>query len=255
MRPDLDLEHGLRRRERAAGSQADRDDAIETAAKAFLSGGDPWQARTMLGSRTYSGPASVLVAAPFVAVFGRINEISFVFWVGFLAALLIGDLRSRNGSLLLLGLLWYVGNFELYYAQHWSLDELFYPQLWIVLAWASWSRGRPRLSGVALAAAVLSRVNYVFLAWAFVCWAIQETNRRNRVWRLFQGSLLGSALFLLPVAGVCGFGALRDFAEISLGVGERPSSAGSLAAVVTGAATAALGASSGLRFSPRSFSC
>jgi hypothetical protein len=82
-----------------------RDDAAEMTTRAFLQGKNPWNHVSELGVSATTGPASILLAIPFVAAFGEINWMSFLFWVLMFAVLLIGDIREENDSFPILALI------------------------------------------------------------------------------------------------------------------------------------------------------
>ena len=175
-----------------AGS--DRDDAAEIATSGFLHRHNPWEQRTQIGNVITTGPGTLLLAAPFVAVTHHIDWLTFAFWMFFAAVLLIEDIRQRNQTWLPLCLLYFAGVFLIETAQHWSLEELSYGCVFIVLAtWAA-RRGAAACMGAALAFAFLIRANYAFVAFGVVLWWWLE---EGASWRALARAALGGATTLL----------------------------------------------------------
>jgi hypothetical protein len=195
----------------AHDSASVRDEAAEYTAREFLAGRDPWSHpdRTVMPLTT--GYSAVLFLSPFVAVFGRIDEAAFLFWCAFLLALLLADLRHRNGAFLPLSLAYLAGALELFHTQNWALDELYFPFAFILLALALARRHQAVLCGVALAVCVFWRPNYAFVCLGFVIWlsgTLAASRRVNVLARLAVGFVLGAVGVLSPFVARSGLGGL-----------------------------------------------
>jgi hypothetical protein len=210
---------------------ADRDEAVEIAAASLLRGANPWQERTALGSAITTGPSSILAATPFVWLFGRIDVMSLLFWIGLLACLLLGDLQKRNDSFTLLSLFYYLGIFELYRAQYWSLEELYHPLVMVAVAVAAQRRGRAGAVGAVIGIALLWRASYLFAVIAFLSW-LAESRRPRSFWvNMAAGCLVTVTICLALVAARAGISSLGDYASTLSSVADQPAPGGSLAAV------------------------
>jgi hypothetical protein len=222
-------------------ASANRDEAAEFAAKAFVAGVSPWGDPAAVGGNVTTGPASVLITTPFVSAFGRINELSFVFWLGFLAFLAWGDLTMRNGSFLDLALFYSLGQFEIVAAQYWSLEELYYPHLLLAVAFLAIARQRYVLAGALLALSVLCRTNYLFLVVGFLAWV--SVRERDRRWlrSAATGALLGLAGVLFPFVLRGGYGVLADYVRVTAAVGGQELVGGVLMTLPARATAATLG--------------
>jgi hypothetical protein len=111
-----------------------RDDAVEMTTKAFLRGENPWNNMPELGVQATTGPASILLAMPFVMIFGEINLLTFLFWVLIFAISLVGDIQNKNNSFPILSLLFITGIFGFSHTLFWSLDELYFPFWHVAIA-------------------------------------------------------------------------------------------------------------------------
>ncbi len=184
-----------------------RDVAAEATARALLRGQNPWNHTPELkGVLATTGPASVLLAVPFVWVFDEINWLAFGFWVSFFVVLAVSDLHQHNSTFPGLALIFLLGVFGFAVTLQFSLDELYFPVLWIVAAYVAISYKQWLLAGILLAAAVLSRADYVFLVAGLLLWlAGRATAWARRPWLMLgAGSLLGAALILAPFVLVGG---------------------------------------------------
>jgi hypothetical protein len=187
----------------AQDKDSTRDAAVEVTAAALLHGENAWNANPGVPATT--GPTSILLALPFVFVFGTINGLSFAFWVLFFLALLAFDLHYQNDTWPTLVMLFMLGLFSFEHTLFWSLEELYYPVLFLVLAY--WLATRRQWWGVgALAAAcLLSRLNYVFLLMGLGYWYLFEFQFSWRALaKMGAGFLLGGAAILLPFVMVGG---------------------------------------------------
>ena len=180
-----------------AGS--DRDEAVEIGAQALLGGQNPWAQTTHRLSPITSGPASIIFALPWVWVFHRINELTFVSYVALFTLLFAGDVRCQNNTFLALGLFFLAGFFGFHHTLYWSLDELYYAYAALVAAWIVLQRRWLVGAGVCLACAIGSRASYVFPVFALLCWYWYGRRPSARdLARLGAGALLGFLLIAAP---------------------------------------------------------
>ena len=182
-----------------------RDEALEGTARALLQGRNAWSGVTPLGAQATTGPASILLALPFVAVSGEVNGLSFLFWAAFFAMLLWFDLERRNDSFSLLTVLFMTGALGFQQTLGWSLDELYYPYLFFGLSYVCLRRGWFVASGALLASTVLFRASYVFTVVAFVGWLVLAGPRTRREFvRLAAGGVAAILLVLTPFVVIGG---------------------------------------------------
>ncbi len=174
-----------------------RDEAVEVAAQTILHGENAWNRN--VGAPITTGPTSILIALPFVLLFGEINWLSFLFWMVFYMVLLRGDLIYRNQSWPIMVMFLVLGYFGFEHTLYWSLDELYYPILYLVGAYFLINRNNFLSVGVLIAAAVLSRSNYIFMVVGFGFWYIfnSQVNRHN-ILKILLGCFLGGVVILLP---------------------------------------------------------
>jgi hypothetical protein len=174
-----------------------RDEAVELAAQAMLEGSNPW--RVELGVPVTTGPSSILLALPFVAVFKQINALSLLFWLAFFAALLVADLLAKNNSWPVLVTLFITGVFGVRHTLYWSLDELYFPVLFMTVAFWVIRKDRWLWGGSLLAASVLARPSYGFLVIAFGLWLLFEGRFTTRkIGMVLLGGALAFVVILLP---------------------------------------------------------
>jgi hypothetical protein len=183
---------------------ADRDEAAEAASAAWLRGENPWAGATMLGSQITTGPAAVLMLAPVVGAFGKIDVASFFFWIGFVGVLAACELRGASEWPLPLAVIYLLGYFDIYTTQYWALDELYFPML--LLACATWMvhRGWWELVGAALVLCIGWRLNYAFLVFGFAAWALEVEYLDRRLRRMLRGGAIALVLVLGTVFTVIG---------------------------------------------------
>ncbi|MCL4487659.1 MAG: hypothetical protein M1570_05960 [Chloroflexi bacterium] len=178
-----------------------RDKAVLLTTQAFLRGENAWNHIGELGVAATTGPASILFASPFVALFGGISWLTFLFWVTFFSILLFGDVLLRNNSFFSLSLLFLLGVFGFTHTLEWRLDELYYPYLFMALAYFCLVRGHWLLAGISLLITILFRPNYVFMAGAFLLWFFWGPRfSRAAVARISIGMALGAVVVLVPFA-------------------------------------------------------
>ena len=185
-------------------SFSDRNEAVEIAARAALHGENPWSSRSVLGLPITTGPSSILTALPFVKATGRINTLTFGYWMLFLGLLLAGDLLRRNASFVLLGLLLLSPWTGFLHTLHWSLDELYYaaillPVLWLLLErrWLVWA-------GALMGFMLFSRLVYAYgLAGVGLWWLGQHRDNWKALWRIAAGAglYLAATLFIFYLIG------------------------------------------------------
>jgi len=176
-----------------------RDDAVEAATKVFLRGENPWNHTVGLGAQATTGPASILVALPWVYLFGEINWLASLFWIMFFLILWLGDIRWRNNTFPVLVLLFIMGVFGFWHTLFASLDELYFPYLFFVTAYACILTGRPFLAGALFATIVLFRLNHVFtmLGFLFWYWSDKRFSFQNLL-KLGIGFMVGAVFILTP---------------------------------------------------------
>jgi hypothetical protein len=140
-----------------------------------------------------------LLAAPAVALLGRVNEVSLAFAVAFVGFLLAADVRRRNATFVPLALLVLCGPFGFRHTLYWSLEELYWAYAAMVLAWLLVERRSPVGAGACLAFAVCSRASYAFPVFAFLCWwGLERRPGTGDVVRLVAGGVAGTALLVAP---------------------------------------------------------
>jgi hypothetical protein len=176
-----------------------RDNAVEMTTKAFLRGENPWNHVTELDVATTTGPASILLAIPFVLIFGEINWLAFLFWLLILVILFSGEFIERNNAFPFLTLLFLTGLFGFTHTLYWSLEELYFGYLFIPLAYWSVNQQRFFLAGAFLAIPVLIRLNYVFVILAFLLWyMLTSTFKPINLLKLGLGVAIASLVILVP---------------------------------------------------------
>lgn len=184
---------------------ADRDEMVEIAARGLMDGKNPWTLSTQLGTGFTVGPASVLIAIPAVLFFGKINILSFVFYILLTCYLLYNDYKNKNESFIVAGLIMLNGSFYLQNAMYYSLDEHFFPVLYFVVAYELCIRNRSFGAGLVLSLTYLSRLSWTlplltFLMFYGVHW---ESDFRH-VRSLLTGLLIGSVIILFPFLVIVG---------------------------------------------------
>lgn len=189
--------------EGAQDSGSTRDDAVEVTTSALLHGENAWNANPGVPATT--GPTSILLAVPFVSVFGKINWLSFGFWLALVFILLWYDIRLRNNTWIILSALLLLGWLSLEHTMYWSLEELYYPLLLFPVAYTLAMRKQEWGIGALAAVAIWSRLNYVFLWIGFSLWylSVFSLDRRRLLWTGL-GFLITSLVILLPFVLVGG---------------------------------------------------
>jgi hypothetical protein len=176
-----------------------RDNAVEMTTKAFLRGENPWNHVSELGVPATTGPASILLAIPFLLIFGEINWLAFLFWILVFLILFSGEFRERNSAFPFLSLLFLTGLFGFTHTLYWSLEELYFGYIFIPLAFWSVNQQRLFLAGALLAIAVLIRLNYVFVVLAFLLWYISTSSFKPiNLLKLGLGAVIASLAVLVP---------------------------------------------------------
>lgn len=178
-----------------------RDDCAEYAAGRFLQGQDPWTDTDLRCVPLTTGYSAVLLLSPFVVRFGRINEAAFLFWCAMLMVFLLADLRERNGSFLPLSLAYLGGVLDVFHTQNWALDELYFPFVILVLAFALARRRHLVGCGIALAICVLWRLNYAFVCLGFMAWLLSWAGPVIGVKRVLARLAIGLSVGGIVVIG------------------------------------------------------
>jgi|YNPBryantNP2012_1023418.scaffolds.fasta_scaffold26070_2 hypothetical protein len=174
-----------------------RDDAVEVTARALLRGENAWNVNPGVPATT--GPTSILLALPFVLLFGQINWLSFGFWIVFFLVLLWCDIKSRNDTWGVFVLFTLLGLFGLEHTLYWSLEELYYPILFFALAYVLALQRQEWGIGALMAAAVLSRTNYAFLLIGFGLWYVSRYSLDARsIVRIGLSFFITSVVILAP---------------------------------------------------------
>lgn len=152
-----------------------------------------------------TGPTSILLAVPFVGAFGQINWLTFIFWALFFLFLLACDVYLRNNSWATFVLVFVLGLFDIDHTLYLSLEELYYPILYLALAYALTTRRQWWWIGALLAASVLSRPSYLFLLLGFGLWYVFSLSFNWReVMQMGLGFVLGGVIILLPFVVIGG---------------------------------------------------
>lgn len=183
--------------EGAQDSGSTRDEAVEVTTRALLRGENAWNANPGVPATT--GPTGILLAVPFVLAFGKINWLSFGFWLSLVLILLWYDIGLRNSTWLILSMLFLLGWLGLEHTLYWSLEELYYPILFFPGATALAARKQEWGIGVLAAAAIWSRLNYAFLWIGFGLWYLSVFSLdKHKIFRMGIGFLMTSVVILLP---------------------------------------------------------
>jgi len=178
---------------------SDRDDAVEIAATAVLNGTNPWSQRSILGLPITTGPTSVLMAVPVMAVFGGINVMTFAIWGMFILLLAFADIRHRNNTFFTACLLLFFPWFGFRHSLHWSLDELYFAAILSPLLWLALSRKKLVIAGGIGGAMALARLSYAPAVIAVGFWWILK--ERPPVKHLLRVAIGGSS-YVLGMLGV-----------------------------------------------------
>ena len=176
-----------------------RDDAVELTAQAFIRGENPWNHTPEMDVRATTGPASIWLAIPFVLIFGEINWLAFLFWILIFAILLVGDTQNKNNTFPTLASLFIIGILGFSHTLTWSLDELYFPFLFIALAYWAVIRQHYFLTGILLAIPPLFRLNYIFIIMGFLCWFLfYKKFSVHSLLRIGLGATLAILLIVVP---------------------------------------------------------
>ncbi|MCK4725257.1 MAG: hypothetical protein KAT29_05635 [Anaerolineales bacterium] len=187
-----------------------RDAAVEMTTQAFLQGKNPWNNVYELSVPATTGPASILFALPTILAFGEINWLAFFFWCVFFVILLIGDIQEENNTFPILVMLFVIGIFGYTHTLNWSLEEFYFPYLFIMFAYWSIIRSRYVLSGILLAVAILFRLNYVFIVLGFLMWYCIYKEFSVKIFlKIGIGAIIATIIILTPFILIGG----RDFLE------------------------------------------
>lgn len=191
-------------------ASSDRDDAVESATTAFLSGSNAWSQTSVLGLKITTGPSSVLLAIPSVGLTGSVNTLTFLAWMLFLGLLLYGDVAGRNKMFPVLCILIVMPLSGFVHTMRWGLDELYYAAIASPFLWFAMTRGRPALAGAIGGFMVLSRLSYAPAVFAAGLWWLLAGRRTLRdILRLTIGGLLFVGIVIAIFRAVGG----SDFAQ------------------------------------------
>lgn len=178
---------------------SDRDDQVEIGEQMLLDGQNPWSRPLPSGNANSAGPSSFLIAAPWVALFGRINEMTFVFYLLLFAFLMVGDVTRQNDAFPLFPLFVLCGLFGFTHTLLMGLEELYFGFLILALAWVLVGRNRLMAAGACLAIVVAGRLSYAFPAFAFLSWYLYSRHvSRSGLLRLVIGGSLGLVAVMAP---------------------------------------------------------
>jgi hypothetical protein len=183
---------------------SDRDDGVEIAASTLMRGNNPWNERTQLNPAITTGPSSILLAVPFVALFGEINLLTFIMWTVFLIFILVGDVAYRNSCLatIILLLLFPLSGFL--HTLHWSLDELYYGAIVLPVLWFALKRNKLVIAGVVGAFICFVRLSYAPVVVAAGLWWLFERKREVKAYSKIAAGGISYVVAVVSVFGVIG---------------------------------------------------
>ncbi len=170
---------------------SDRDDGVEIAATMLMRGSNPWNERTQLNLAITTGPSSILLAVPFVALFGEINLLTFIMWAVFLIFVLAGDLSLRNNSLTTIIMVLLLPLSGFLHTLHWSLDELYYGAILLPVLWVALRSNKLIIAGLFGAFICFVRLSYAPVVVAAGLWWLLDRKRQVKDYlRIAAGGLL-----------------------------------------------------------------
>jgi hypothetical protein len=190
---------------------ADRDDAVEIGARALGAGKNPWHKHSILGLPITTGPTSLLLALPFVALSNSIDALTFAFWALFLVLLALGDVRTQNRTFPFLAgfLLLPFSGFS--HTLFWALDELYYGAILVAALWLLMESQRLFLAGALAGLIALGRLSYSFGLLAFgIWWLLARRPRPREILRLFFGGVAVAVALLVTFRLAAGKGIWRE---------------------------------------------
>jgi len=180
---------------------SDRDDAAEIAAQSLLHGENPWAAKSVLGLPITTSPTGILLSIPSVLLTGHINLLTFLFWIAFIAILLAGDLHYRNRTFGLLIPLLLLPGLAVPHTLYWSLEELYFPLIFIAAAAWALSKSRYFIAGACAACVVFGRLNYSMPMTSLFIWMVSSREQPLiPAIRFAAGAMSASLALLLPFA-------------------------------------------------------
>jgi hypothetical protein len=184
---------------------SDRDDAVEIASHSFLNGNNPWESGSQLKNPITTGPTSILVSIPTVALTDKINSLTFLFWLAFWGILIVGDIFYTNDSFTLLFLIFLLPYFKFQHTIFYSLEEIYYAMVLFPFLWMMLKKQFLFLAGVVFSIIILSRLSYVFLcAGLFFWWIIQNKYYTKDYLKIILGFIGGVLLILTPFIIISG---------------------------------------------------
>ena len=161
--------------ENSHDKEGSRDEACEITTKAFLDKVNPWEMHYNNIALT-TGPFSILVASPFVYLTGKINILSFIFWILFLSILLYYDIKKRNSFFLFFCIIILSELFCFKHSLYWSLEELYYGWILIAFSIILINKKKSYIPGILLAFSLFVRINYAFALFAIFLYILFSKN-------------------------------------------------------------------------------
>jgi hypothetical protein len=176
-----------------------RDRAAIATALALLRGQNPWNHTPQIPVPATTGAASILLVLPAVRIFGNLALLTYLFWLGVFGFIVVCDVKYRNRIFPPLALLTMTGMLGFAHAMEWRMEELYFPYVFMLLAYYFLKRKRLFLCGLFLAIPPLSRVSYSFMTVGFLLWyAFDQRPILLNFVRLGAGALLTVVAILTP---------------------------------------------------------
>lgn len=178
-------------------AQGVRDLHVEITTQSLLRGNNAWNAQ--IGGDVTTGPTSILLAVPFVILFGNINWLSTIFWILVFITTIVFDVQHQNNTWPIVAMVCILGLFDIEHTMYWALEELYYPFLYLVLAYLLVGRKHWWVIGGLLAAAVLTRTSYTIVVTGFGLWLYFRSPLTARdVLKTAAGFIITSIILVLP---------------------------------------------------------
>ena len=184
---------------------SDRDEAVEIATSNLLNGKNPWENKSPLGNPITTGPTSILIAIPSVALTNKINSLTFLFWILFFFSLIIAEYHYKNNSFIFLYLLFLMPIMGFQHTIFYSLDEMYYALILFPLILYLLRRNKFFFSGFIFSVIFFNRLSYIFLcAGLYFWWLIKNgLNLKNNL-KISLGFFFGTICILLPIIIISG---------------------------------------------------
>ena len=184
------------------GAQGDRDDALYQSVIHLLQGRYPYDTPTFLDNPITTGPTSILVSLPFIALFNSPHVVS-IMTLGFLAFYMAGYVKRKTGVAYLA---LFIATLTFIPFSNWAFwegsEEVLYgfPFLYgaiVILASTKDTPHRDLIGGLLLGFAVMVRISYVLpVAVVWLVFALHRPIRRSLLVGL--GTLVGAVLVSVP---------------------------------------------------------